>query len=466
MRSGSADAQDTPVDIPETRYARSADGTYIAYQVFGGGDVDLLWISPWFSDLELLWDHPPVARFHREMASFARVIMLDQRGVGLSDRSRGFPDLETRMDDLRAVLDTAGSERTVLWGAGPDGGALCAMFAATYPDRVAALAFWNASAKATWGPDYPWGDSGEAIDAFERLIMEGWGSEDRTAEIMKAAGASSLASDPEAVRWAAKVSRRMGAPGDVLAFDKMWNEIDYRAILPNIHVPTLAIFKEEPDVPTGTEEYEYLVSLIPGARAERVPAGDFPPWPNNIGTAVGALREFIEETRAQEAEFDRVLATVLFTDIVDSTSKAAALGDRGWRQLVEKHHATVRALLARYRGIEVDTAGDGFFATFDGPARAVRCAQAIVEAVRPLGVEIRAGVHTGEVQTIAGKVGGLGVVIGARVGALAGPSEVLASQTVKELTAGSGLTFEDRGEHALRGVPDRWRLYQVVNKRA
>jgi class 3 adenylate cyclase len=452
------------VDIPKTRYARSADGTYIAYQVFGGGEVDLLWISPWFSELEMMWEYQPAAQFHRAMASFARVIMLDQRGVGLSDRTRGFPDLETRMDDLRAVLDAAGSDRTVLWGAGPDGGALCGMYAATYPDRVASLAFWNASPKATSGLDYPWGLSQDEVDAFERLIAEGWGSEDRAAEIMEAAGVESLANDPEAVRWFARTSRRMGAPGDVLAFDKMWNEIDFRAVLPNIHVPTLAIFKEEPDIPTGTEDYEYLVSLIPGAHAVRVPAGDFPPWPSNTEAAVGALREFINETSAQEADFDRVLATVLFTDMVDSTSNAVALGDRAWRPLVEKHHATVRALLTRFRGLEVDTAGDGFFATFDGPARAVRCAQAIVEAVRRLGLEIRAGVHTGEVQMIARKAGGLGVVIGARVGALAAASEVLATSTVKDLTAGSGLLFEDVGEHELKGVPDPWRLYRVVNE--
>ena len=451
------------METPETRYARSADGTFIAYQVFGDGPVDLLWISPWFSDLELLWEYPPVARFHRYMASFARVIMLDQRGVGLSDRSRGFPDLETRMDDVRAVLDAVGSERTALWGAGPDGGALCAMYAATYPDRVAVLAFWNAGAKSSPAPDYPWGGPQEALDAFERLIETGWGVEDRTAEIMRAAGAPSVAEDPEAVRWAARVSRRMGAPGDVLAFDRMWNEIDYRAVLPSVHVPTIAIFRQLPGDPEGTEQYEDLVARIPGAKAVKLPPGEFPPWAANMEAAVGALRDFVKATRAEEAEFDRVLATVLFTDIVGSTQKAAELGDNGWGELVERHHAAVRAMLARYRGTEVDTAGDGFFATFDGPARGVKCAQAILEAVRPLGIEVRAGLHTGEVETIAGKIGGLAVVIGARVGALAGPSELLTSHTVKDLTAGSGLTFEDAGEHELKGVPDRWHLYRVAS---
>jgi class 3 adenylate cyclase len=452
------------MEIPKTRYARSADGTFIAYQVLGGGggELDLLWISPWFSELEVMWEYPPVARFYREMASFARLITLDQRGIGLSDRSRGFPDLETRMDDVRAVLDAVGSERSVLWGAGPDGGGLCAMYAATYPERVRALAFWNAVAKSASAADYPFGAPQDELDAFNALVETGWGDEDRTAEIMREAGIPSIAGDPNAVRWAAKVCRRMGAPGDVVAFDNMWNEIDFRAVLPTVHVPAVAIYRQFPGNPSSAQ-YEDLVERMPGAKAIELPPGDFPPWTGGTQEAVRALREFVEETRSDEAELDRVLATVLFTDIVDSTDKAAEMGDEAWGELVLRHHSTVRGLLARYRGTEMDNSGDGFFATFDGPARAVRCAQQIVQAIAPLGLRIRCGLHTGEVRTVDGKAAGIAVVIGSRIGAMAGPSEIFSSSTVKDLTAGSGLVFEDAGEHELKGVPDRWHLYRVVD---
>jgi class 3 adenylate cyclase len=451
------------MEIPRTRYARSADGTFIAFQVFGNGPVDLLWISPWFSDLELLWEYPPVVRFYQQLSAFARVVMLDQRGIGLSDRLRGFPDLETRMDDLRAVLDAVGSERTVLWGAGPDGGGLCSMFAATYPDRVTALAFWNAGAKATPSPDYPWGGSPEATEGFYRLIETGWGDEDRTAEIIAAAGAPSIVGDPDTVRWAARVCRRMGAPGDVLAFDRMWNDIDFRSILPSIQVPAVAIFRATPGDPDVTGQYQDLVARVPGAVAVELPAGDFPPWVGDASVAVGPLREFIQAIHAEQAEFDRVLATVMFTDIVGSTQKAAELGDIAWHELLERHHAYVRVALSRYRGVEVNTAGDGFLATFDGPARAIRCAQLVVRSVAELGLEVRAGLHTGEVESINGQAGGIGVHVGARVGAMAAPSQVLVSSTVKDLTLGSGIDFEDAGEHELKGVPGRWHLYSVLS---
>jgi class 3 adenylate cyclase/pimeloyl-ACP methyl ester carboxylesterase len=385
--------------------------------------------------------------------------MLDQRGVGLSDRSMGLPDLETRMDDIRAVLDAAGSRRTVLWGGGIDGGALCAMFAATYPDRVIALAFWNASARALRSPDYPFGGNQEDAASFTALIEAGWGLDERTAEIITSAGAPSIAKDPVAVRWAAKVCRHMGAPGDVIAFDRMWNEIDFRSICPSIHVPTIAIFADDPDL---VRQHEDLAARIPGAKAVKVQPGDFPPWPSNIESSVGALREFVHATRDEEAELDRVLATVLFTDIVDSTATAAVLGDARWRSLIEEHDRIAKGLIARYRGTYRRSTGDGLMATFDGPARAVRCAQALLGALRPLGVEIRAGAHTGEITIGGADLAGLGVHVAARVAALAGPGEVWASSTVKDLTAGSGLAFEDRGEHELKGVPDRWRLYQVA----
>jgi class 3 adenylate cyclase len=447
------------MNIPPTRYARSQDGAYIAYQVFGQGDVDLLWISPWFSHLDLLWGYPPVARFHREMASFARVILLDQRGLGLSDRSRGLPDLETRMDDVRAVLDAVDSKRTVLWGGGPDGGALCAMFAATYPERVQVLAFWNAWAKAMRSADYPFGSTPESEVELEILMAAGWGLDERTAEIMIAAGAPSIAGDPATIRWAARVCRSMASPRDVMAFNRMWQEIDFRAICPTIHVPTVAIFKSDAD---GTDEYEDLAARIPGAKAVKVLPGDVPPWPSNIESAVGALRDFVRASRDEEAELDRVLATVMFTDIVDSTATAAVMGDSKWRSLMDQHDQIAKGLIARYRGTYVRSTGDGLLATFDGPARAVRCAAVLVEAVKPLGIEIRSGAHTGEITFGGADLAGLGVHVAARVAAQAGSSEVWVSSTVKDLTAGSGLAFEDRGEHELKGVPDRWRLYRVA----
>ena len=449
------------MEVPKTRYARSADGAYIAYQVFGEGPLDLFYTSPWLSHLEVLWEYGSEARFYRGMARFARVIMMDQRGVGLSDKMKGLPDLETRMDDVRAVLDAAGSTRTALWGVGADGGALCAIFAATYPERVAALAFWGAASRYAWAPDYPWGATEEEDAEFQAAIEMGWGQEEHMAEIMRLAGAPAFARNPEAVRWAAKMARNMGAPGDVALFDKMLFEIDFRGILPSIHVPTVVMYRQDPTV---EGEANYLTSNIPGAKTIVLPADeDWPPSFGDSKSALRALEGFLDSVKRQEAEFERVLATVLFTDIVGSTERSAELGDRAWRDLLERHHTIVRALLERFRGIEVDNAGDGFLARFDGPARAVRCAEAIVEAVAPLGIEVRAGIHTGEVELVGNKIEGIAVHTGARVAAKAAPSEVLVSQTVKDLVAGSGLVFEDRGEHELKGVPDRWRLYRVVS---
>ncbi len=452
------------MNLPQTRYARSHDGAYIAYQVFGQGEVDLLWISPWFTHLELLWEYPPVERFYREMASFARVILLDQRGAGLSDRSRGLPDLETRVDDVRAVLDAVGSARTILWGAGPDGGALCAMFAATYPERVPVLAFWNAWAKAMRSDDYPFGALRADEDAVHALLAEGWGLEERTAEITAALGAPrfAAAADPAAIRWVAKTCRGMGSPGDILAFDRMWEEIDFRAVCPTIRVPAIAIYRDEPDDPNAVAGYLDLAARIPAAATARLEPDDMPPWVGDGASAVGALRSFVRAARDEEASLDRVLATILFTDLVDSTATAAELGDTRWRALINEHDHIVRGIVARYRGDYVESRGDGLLATFDGPARAVRCARAIGEALRPLGLEIRAGAHTGEIERVEHGIAGLGVHIAARVAARAGANEIWTSSTVKDLTAGAGLVFEDRGEYELKGVPDRWRLYRVA----
>jgi class 3 adenylate cyclase len=451
------------MEVPKTRYACSSDGAHIAYQVWGAGPFDLLWLSPWFSHLEMMWEFPPVARLYGLMGSMARTIAFDQRGIGLSDRTKGIPDLETRVDDLTAVLDEVGSRRTVLWGAGADGGALCAMFAATHPDRVIALATWNSMARTAWAPDYPWGQSAESMRSFDETVHGGWGLEEHAAEIMRVGGAPpELYDDPAWIPWAARTMRNMAAPGDLAAFDEMWDTIDYRSILPSIHVPTLIMHTDGQD-DGAVEESAWIASRIPSARLASFPdLGYHPPWPGHSEAAVAALSGFVREVRDEEADLDRVLATVLFTDIVDSTSTAAVLGDAKWRALLDEHDRIAKGLIARHRGTYRKSTGDGLMATFDGPARAVRCAQAFVQAVRPLGIEVRIGAHTGEVTLGEEDLAGLGVHVAARVAALAGTSEVWASSTVKDLTAGSGLTFEDAGEHELKGVPDRWRLYRVV----
>jgi class 3 adenylate cyclase len=448
------------VDPPQTSYAVTSDGVHIAYQVSGRGPIDLLWSEGWLSHVEILWELPSYARFMRLLGETFRVIHFDKRGIGLSDRT-ATPDLETRMEDVRAVLDAAGSERAVLLGEGTDGGGLAAMYAATFPERAYGLILWHFHARAAWAPDYPWGQQHDRGRYSTEDVSSNWGREDFVGRYSEELGALSPLNDPVFLRWAARYTRYAASPGTVLEQGRIWFDTDLRAILPAIHVPTLLLHRPG-FTGVSEEEMDYLRALIPGARVEATGGVDEQPFFGDPAAVVGPVVRFADAIRSEEAQFDRVLATVLFIDIVDSTRRAAELGDRGWGDLVQRHHAAVRAMLARYRGTEVDTAGDGFFATFDGPARGVKCAQAILEAVEPLGLQVRAGLHTGEVETIDGKVGGLAVVIGARVGALAGPSELLTSHTVKDLTAGSGLTFEDAGEHELKGVPDRWRLYRVV----
>ncbi|MDP9301832.1 MAG: adenylate/guanylate cyclase domain-containing protein [Actinomycetota bacterium] len=450
------------MDPPQTNYAVTSDGVHIAYQVSGRGPTDLLWSEGWLSHVEILWELPSYARFMQMLGETFRVIHFDKRGIGLSDRA-ATPDLETRMEDVRAVLDAAGSDRAVLLGEGTDGGGLAAMYAATFPERVVALILWHFHARAAWAPDYPWGQKQDRGRYSTEDVSSRWGREDFVGRYSEELGAHSPLNDPVFLRWAARYTRYAASPGTVLEQGRIWFDTDLRAVLPAIHVPTLLLHRSGFEG-VSVEEMEYLRSLIPGARVEATGGVDEQPFFGNVADVVGPVVRFADAIRSEEAQFDRVLATVLFTDIVDSTPRAAELGDRRWAELVQRHHAAVRAMLARYRGTEVDTAGDGFFATFDGPARGVKCAQAILEAVQPLGIEVRAGLHTGEVETIDGKVGGLAVVIGARVGALAGPSELLTSHTVKDLTAGSGLMFEDAGEHDLKGVPDRWHLYRVVNQ--
>jgi len=439
---------------PETRYAKTSDGVHIAYQVLGVGPMDLVYVGPWVTHLEYRWDLPRYASYLRRIASFSRLILFDKRGFGMSDPvpADQLPNLETRMDDIRAVMDAVGSERAVIYGAS-ESGMLDLLFAATYPERTLALVIHGSYPSARWEPEAPWGWREEEFAERLAAIERSWGTEEVLPWVLP-----EIADDPELLRWFTTYTRRGASPGAVIAAERMEYDTDVRDVLSAIHVPTLILHRIEDD----PEANQYMAEQIPGAEYVALPGKEHVPYLGDQDSVLDEIERFVKSVTAEEASLDRVLATVLFTDIVGSTEKAAELGDREWARLLQEHHTTVRRVLARYRGTEVDTAGDGFFATFDGPARAIRCAQAIREAIARLGLEVRSGLHTGECETVDGKVSGIAVVIGARVGARAGPSEVLVSQTVKDLVAGSGLRFADAGEHELKGVPDRWRLYRVV----
>lgn len=444
------------------QYANTADGLYIAYEVVGDGPFDLVYVPGWFSNLELVWEMPDLGDFLRELAGFSRLIVFDPRGSGLSDRPSTSDSLalEAGLDDIRAVMDAAGSERAVLFGS-DEGGARCVLFAASHPARTTALVTFGIWAKYSASSDYPWGWPEERSQVWRSLLQDKWGTQDfwRTDSYLSS---SHIRSDPDRVRAWTRYGRLSASPGAVLALDEMARDLDIRAVLPTVRVPTLVMHRVA-DTSEQVEQARYIGEKIPGAEVLELPGDEHAPFLGDTAVVLRQLRRFIGAIREEEAEFDRVLATVLFTDLVGSTERAAALGDRAWRDLVERHHTVIRGLLARYRGVEVDTAGDGFFATFDGPARAVRCGRAIIDAVQPLGIDVRAGVHTGEIETINGKAGGIAVNIGARVAASAAPRELLVSSTVKDLTAGSGLTFEDAGEHVLKGIPEPWHLFRVLD---
>jgi len=444
---------------PKTRYAKTDDGIHIGYQVFGEGGNDLVVHLPWLSNVDAIWDLPDWASVFRSFGRYARVILFDRRGFGVSDRPTS-PDvmtIETGMDDIRAVLDEVGSERAALLGY-ESGGAVMVLFAASYPERVSALALFSPLIFYWKTPEFPWGWTEERASEWTSRIESGWGTEEFWRRNAKDMGQSDI-SDEEVERYA-RFTRLTASPQAALAIDEVERQIDVRALLPQIQVPTL-VMSTRGDIQSGEwGAGPWVAEQIPGARHVEIDDDQHIPARPDV---YRDLELFLSHIQEEERIFDRALATVLFTDIVGSTERAATLGDRDWRATVERHHAIVRGQLARFRGKEVDTAGDGFFATFDGPARAVLCAQAIVQGLLPLSVEVRAGVHTGEVETIDGKVGGIAVVIGARVAAEAGASEVLVSQTVKDLTAGSGLTYEDAGEHELKGVPESWRLYRVAS---
>jgi len=443
------------VDRPETRYTKSGD-VNIAYQVVGEGPFDLIWVPGWISNVEESWEVPEYAHFLRRLASFSRLILFDKRGTGLSDRvsNESLPTLEQRMDDVRAVLEAAGSDRAAVFGAS-EGGNMSVLFTATYPERVRALVLAGIYAKRLWSPDYPWAPTPEQREHEHEVIERGWAGEMDVSEL-----APRAARDPELMRRIATFFRRSASPGAAVALNRMNTQIDTRAVLPTISVPTLVLHRTD-DRNVKVEEARWIAKQVPGARYVELPGDDHLVWTGDTDTLLDEVEEFLTGVR-RGPEPDRLLATVLFTDIVGSTERVAKLGDGPWRELLEEHHRLVRAELERFRGREIDTAGDGFLATFDGPARAIRCARAIRDSVRSLGIEIRAGLHTGECELVAGKVAGIAVHTAARVNGLAQPSEVLVSSTVKDLVAGSGIEFVDRGEHDLKGVPGTWRLYAAA----
>jgi class 3 adenylate cyclase len=449
------------VDIPEIRFAKSGD-VHIAYQVVGDGPVDLVLINDWIWNLELQWENPLCVRFLERLSSVSRLLLFDKRGNGLSDRTVDIDlfTLEVRMDDVRAVMEAAASEQAILFGFGEDGASIAAVFAAANTDRTRALILYGARAKSLKAPDYPWGYELSATDVWTAERESFWGTDAYARRWLREL-APSVANDDRIVRWYSRLLRQSASPGTEAAYSRWMAGLDLRGMLSAIHVPTLVLHRTgDQDVPI--EGGRDLADRIAGARFVELPGIDSFPWAGDQDPLLAEVAAFVTGSRATE-EAHRVLATVLFTDIVGSTERAAELGDARWKELLAAHDEKAKAEIDRFRGHYVNTTGDGLLATFDGPARAVRCAEAIMEAIGPLGFEVRAGCHTGEIELDGEHVRGIAVHIGARIEALAGPGEVLVSGTVKDLVAGSGLVFEDAGEHQLKGVPDRWRLYRVVS---
>jgi class 3 adenylate cyclase len=436
--------------VTAVRFARSGQ-VDVAYRVVGDGPIDLVYAQGAYTHLEVYWELPQFRRYCERLGEFTRLILFDKRGMGMSDRVPGTTTLEVRMDDIRAVLDAVGSERAAIMGES-EGGPLAILFAAAHPGRTSGLVLQGAEVRERRDDEWPWGECDDAeFEEYMASLPEEWG---------EGGWIQVLAPSVGDVEWGQEWTRRLevhsATPAAWEAFARMAFDIDVRHVAPAINVPTLILHTVDDEI-CHVENARFLARTIPGARYVELPGGDHVPWfdPDQV---VAEIREFLTGTR-EASTSDRMLATVLFTDLVGSTEHAAALGDRRWRDLLEQHHASVRRELSRYDGREVDTAGDGFFATFDGPARAIRCAQAVIEAVRPLGLEVRAGLHTGEVELADGKVAGIAVNIGARVAARASAGEILVSGTVKDLVAGSGLEFEDRGTAELKGIPGEWRLF-------
>ncbi|HET9724886.1 MAG TPA: adenylate/guanylate cyclase domain-containing protein [Actinomycetota bacterium] len=450
------------MERPETRYAKTTDGVHIAYQVCGDGELDLLFVPGFASNLIWNWELPAYANFLRRLSSFCRLIIIDRRGSGLSDRlsPEDLPPLEVLAGDLGVVLDAVGSERTSLFGA-EDGGLSCSLFAATRPDRVDRLILYTLDP----GGDKPW-EGAWGREQWEGFIsrvadhwgMRGFGRDDPAGGLVTAA--PSFVDDTQLLDWHVAMMQLAASPRAVEALFRIHMETDVQPVLTSIRVPTL-ILHPLGDLLEPIAEGRLLAHLITGAELVELPGDDHFWFLSNTDRIVDAIAEFVTGVRPVR-DLDRVLATVLFTDIVGSTEMAARLGDAGWKGLLASHDERARTEIQRHRGTYIDSTGDGLLATFDGPARAVRCARAIGGAVRELGLEIRSGVHTGEIEVAGNNVRGIAVHIGARVAALADPGQVLVSSTVKDLVAGSGLTFEDAGEHDLKGVPDRRHLFRVV----
>ena len=436
----------------ETHYADS-DGVSIAYQVHGSGPIDLVLVPGFVSHVELLGEEPGVARFLRRLTAFARMLVFDKRGQGLSDRPGRPPTLEESMDDLRAVVEAAGFERPSLFGVS-EGGPMSTLYAATYPGEISNLVLFGTFARMLQAPGFPSGTSEEALDRWGAVVQRDWGK-----AVALNLWAPSRVGDREFERWWARLLRQGTSPAGAIALMDLYREMDVRSILPAVDVPTLVMHRAG-DRMVAAAQGRYLAERIPGAHYVELPGEDHLPFAGDFEPMLDEVEEFLVGSRGA-SESERALATILFTDIVDSTARAAELGDRGWRVLLERHDAAVRRQLSLHRGREVKTMGDGFLATFDGPARAIRCACALQEEIHGLGIEVRAGIHTGEVELIGDDVGGMAVNIGARIGALADPGEVLVSSTVRELVVGSGLEFAERGVQTLKGAPGRWCLFAI-----
>jgi class 3 adenylate cyclase len=441
--------------IPATRYVKS-DDVHIAYQVLGEGPLDLLWVPGFVSNVETAWQLPEMAAFTRRLASFCRLIVFDKRGTGMSDRGSQIFTLEQRMHDVQAILDEIGSERAALFGVS-EGGPMSLLYAASYPERTSALILYGAYAKRSWAPDYPFGWKDEQWERVLANMEQNWGT---AQEISVSMRAPSLMGKPHAAEQVASYFRASGSPGAAVAIMKMNREIDVRNVLPAIRTPTLILHRASDRV-SEIGHARYMAEHIPDAKLVELPGIDHAYWTDGSEAILDHIEQFLTGRR-QTREADRVLATVLFADIAGSTERMAMLGDNPWRELLENFYRKVRDVLREYRGQEINTSGDGFLAAFDGPARAIRCAGAIRDAVRSLGLEVRCGLHTGECEIVGADLAGIAVHIGARVASLAAPGEVLVSQTVRDLVAGSGLAFEARGPHVLKGVPSEWHLFRAL----
>jgi pimeloyl-ACP methyl ester carboxylesterase len=447
---------------PETRYAKSGE-VNIAYQVVGDGPFDLVLVPGFVSNVEYGWEDPGLENFYSRLGSFCRLVIFDKRGTGLSDRVHGVPTLETRMDDVRAIMDAIGVERAALLGYS-EGASMSALFATTYPERTAALVMYGSFLAWDWMAAGRFKSRHESVRAALDEIERRWGAPDYCDDLLEN-DAPSMLGDERFREWYATRLRLSASPRAAVDLQRMNIDTDTREIVKSIRVPTLVMHRVG-DRNVDVKNARYAAEYIAGARYVELPGDDHLPWVGDSNRIVEELRAFLTEiwdAGGWQTEPDRVLATVVFTDIVGSTEKAVELGDTGWRELVSEHHARVRRELARFRGRELDTAGDGFFASFDGPARALRCAVAIRQTVDDLGLELRIGIHTGECEEVDGKFGGIAVVTGARIAGLCAPGEILASATVRDLVAGSGIRFEERGEHELRGLPDRRQIYAVVD---